>query len=160
MQSDFLHSRRDLIRRSGQGAVALAAVSAWPSLAFAQAAHYKAAAFEAKTVPELLKALGLSALKPSNEVTLTAPDIAENGAVVPVGAATGLSGVRSMLILVEGNPSVLSAMFDVSDAIDANFATRVKMGQTSNVYAVAVTSDGQALFALKEVKVTAGGCGG
>jgi sulfur-oxidizing protein SoxY len=64
------------------------------------------------------------------------------------------------LVLVEKNPSVLSAMFDVTDAIDANISTRVKMGQSSNVYAVAMMADGKVLFAQKEVKVTLGGCGG
>jgi sulfur-oxidizing protein SoxY len=54
----------------------------------------------------------------------------------------------------------MSAMFDVSDAVDANFSTRVKMGQSSNVYAVAMMGDGKVLFAQKEVKVTLGGCGG
>jgi sulfur-oxidizing protein SoxY len=65
-----------------------------------------------------------------------------------------------MLVLVEKNPNVLAATFDVSDAVDASFGTRVKMGQSSNVYAVAMTADGKTLFAMKEVKVTLGGCGG
>jgi sulfur-oxidizing protein SoxY len=93
-------------------------------------------------------------------VTVTAPDIAENGAVVPVTVATTLPGAKRLLLLVEKNPSVMSAMFEVSDAVDANFATRVKMGQSSNVYAVAMMGDGKVLFAQKEVKVTLGGCGG
>jgi sulfur-oxidizing protein SoxY len=61
---------------------------------------------------------------------------------------------------VEKNPSVLASVFDVSDAVDANFNTRVKMGQSSNVYAVAMMNDGKVLFAVKEIKVTLGGCGG
>jgi len=65
-----------------------------------------------------------------------------------------------MMILVEKNPSVLAAAFDVTDAVDASFNTRVKMGQSSNVYAVAMMGDGRALFAVKEIKVTLGGCGG
>ena len=65
-----------------------------------------------------------------------------------------------MLILVEKNPSALVAKFDVTDAVEANFLTRAKMGQSSDVYAVAITADGKALFAKKEVKVTLGGCGG
>jgi sulfur-oxidizing protein SoxY len=80
--------------------------------------------------------------------------------VVPIGVSTALPGVKRLLVLVEKNPSVLSAMFDVSDAVDANFSTRVKMGQSSNVYAVAMMGDGKVLFAQKEVKVTLGGCGG
>jgi sulfur-oxidizing protein SoxY len=74
--------------------------------------------------------------------------------------ATTLPGVKRLLIMVEKNPTTLSAMFDVNDAIEANFSTRVKMAQSSNVYAVAMTNDGRALYARKEVKVTLGGCGG
>jgi sulfur-oxidizing protein SoxY len=68
--------------------------------------------------------------------------------------------VKRLMILVEKNPSMLAAMFDVSDAVDANFNTRVKMGQSSNVMAVAITADNKVLFAQKEIKVTLGGCGG
>jgi sulfur-oxidizing protein SoxY len=127
-----------------------------------QTAHaaYNTAAFEVKTMAELVKMLGGSAPTESKDVTITGPDIAENGAVVPVGVATTLPGVKRLLVLVEKNPSVMSAMFEVSDAVDANFSTRVKMGQSSNVYAVAMMGDGKVLFAQKEVKVTLGGCGG
>ncbi|MEO8281586.1 MAG: thiosulfate oxidation carrier protein SoxY, partial [Ideonella sp.] len=121
---------------------------------------FNSAAFDAKNIADLMKALGSSAPTESKDVMITAPDIAENGAVVPVGAATTLPGVKRLLILVEKNPAVLSAMFDVSDAVDPDFSTRVKMGQSSNVYAVAMMADGKALFANKEVKVTLGGCGG
>jgi sulfur-oxidizing protein SoxY len=62
--------------------------------------------------------------------------------------------------LVEKNPTILVAMFNVSDAIEANFSTRIKMNETSNVFAVAIMADGKALFAKKEVKVTLGSCGG
>ena len=120
----------------------------------------QSAAFDAKSVADLMKALGAGAPAESKDVTITGPDIAENGAVVPVGAATTLAGVKRMLILVEKNPAVLSAMFDVSDAVETNFSTRVKMGQSSNVYAVAMTNDGRVLYAAKEIKVTLGGCGG
>lgn len=153
-------TRRKLLTRSAGGIAWLAASATWPIPAHAQAPGYRSAAFEAKSIADALKALGLSPMQDSGDVVLTAPEIAENGAVVPVAAATLLPGVRSLLILVENNPAVLSAMFEVSDAIDANFATRVKMGQTSNVYAVAVFGDGRALSAHKEVKVTVGGCGG
>jgi sulfur-oxidizing protein SoxY len=68
--------------------------------------------------------------------------------------------VKRLLLLVEKNPSALAAVFDVSDAVDANVNTRVKMGQSSNVFAVALMGDGKVLFAAKEIKVTLGGCGG
>ena len=109
----------------------------------------------------ILSALGATgAMAESKDVMLTAPDIAENGAVVPLAVSTTLAGVKHMVLLVEKNPSALIAVFNVNDAIESNFATRAKMGQTSDVYAVAITADGKALYSKKEVKVTLGGCGG
>jgi len=150
-------NRREMIARSAVVATLMGAAGLLPQTA--QAA-YNAAAFDIKTMAELVKSLGGSAPTESKDVTVTGPDIAENGAVVPIGVSTALPGVKRMLVLVEKNPSVMSAMFDVSDAVDANFSTRVKMGQSSNVMAVAMMADGKVLFAQKEVKVTLGGCGG
>lgn len=79
---------------------------------------------------------------------------------MPLGASTSLPGVKQVLILVEKNPAALVALFNVTDAVEANFSTRAKMGQSSDVYAVAIMNDGKALYAKKEVKVTLGGCGG
>ncbi len=155
-----MSTRRQLLSRSAQLAGMLAALGLLPGFAQAQASGYNTAAFDAKTMAEAMKALGASAPTESKDVTITAPDIAENGAVVPVGAATALPGVKRLLLLVEKNPAVLSAAFEVSDAVDANISTRVKMGQSSNVYAIAVMADGRLLYAAKEVKVTLGGCGG
>jgi sulfur-oxidizing protein SoxY len=149
-----------MLSHSAKVAAMLASIGMLPSLAHAQAAGYNTAAFDAKTIPDLMKILGAGTPVESKDVTVTGPDIAENGAVVPVGAATALPGVKRMLLLVEKNPSVLTAAFDVTDAVEANFSTRVKMGQSSNVYAVAMMGDGKVLFAKKEVKVTLGGCGG
>lgn len=154
-----MQSRRDLLSASAKVALMLAGAGLVPGLAQAQTA-WNTAAFDARTMAELMKALGGTAPSESKDVTLTGPDIAENGAVVPVGASSTLAGVKKLLILVEKNPNMLSAMFDVSDSVEANFSTRVKMGQSSNVYAVAMMADGKAHFAMKEVKVTLGGCGG
>lgn len=150
-------NRRALLAHSAKVAGLLASAGWLP-----QAAHaaYNAAAFEVKSMAELVKVLGGSAPTESKDVTLTGPDIAENGAVVPVGVSTTLPGVKRLMLLVEKNPNVLSAMFEVNEALDANFTTRVKMGQSSNVYAVAMMGDGKLLFAQKEIKVTLGGCGG
>lgn len=150
-------NRRDMLSHSAKVAALLATGGLLPPLAHAA---YNTAAFEVKTMADLVKLLGGSTPAESKDVTITGPDIAENGAVVPVGVATTLPGVKKLLVLVEKNPSVLSAMFDVGDAVDANFSTRVKMGQSSNVYAVAMMGDGKVLYAQKEVKVTLGGCGG
>jgi sulfur-oxidizing protein SoxY len=150
-------NRREVLSHSATVAGLLATAGLLPTQA--QAA-FNAAAFEVKTMAELVKMLGGSAPVESKDIVVTGPDIAENGAVVPVGVSTTLPGAKRLLLLVEKNPSVLSAMFNVTDAVDANFSTRVKMGQSSNVYAVAMMGDGKVLFAGKEVKVTLGGCGG
>ena len=155
-----MHTRREMLSRSAQVAAMLAGLGLLPGAARAQAAGYNSAAFDAKTMADVMKALGAGAPAQSKDVSITGTDIAENGAVVPVGASTTLPGVKRMLILVEKNPAVLSAIFDVNDAIEPNFTTRVKMGQSSNVYAVAMLADGKVLYAVKEIKVTLGGCGG
>ncbi len=155
-----MHNRRDVFIHAAKVAALLASAGMLPSMALAQEGAYNSAAFEAKSMADLVKVLGASTPTESTDVTVTGPDIAENGAVVPVGAATTLPGVKRLLILVEKNPSILAAMFDMSDAIEPSVSTRVKMGQSSNVYAVAMMADGKMLFAQKEVKVTLGGCGG
>jgi sulfur-oxidizing protein SoxY len=151
-----MQTRRETLKQSAVVAGLLASAG-FPQ--FAQAAFNKTA-FDAKTVQDAVKAAGGGAVAESKDVTITGPDIAENGAVVPLGVSTGLSGVKQLLILVEKNPSTLVALFHVSDAVDANFSTRAKMGQSSDVYAVAIMADGKAFYAKKEVKVTLGGCGG
>jgi sulfur-oxidizing protein SoxY len=150
-------TRREMLARSASVAAALAGLGLLP--AAAQAA-WSQAAFDAKNMADLMKALGTSAPAESKDVSITGPDIAENGAVVPVGAATTLAGAKRLLLLVEKNPSMLAAIFELSDAVEPNISTRVKMGQSSNVMAVAITADNKVFFAQKEIKVTLGGCGG
>jgi sulfur-oxidizing protein SoxY len=151
-----MQTRRETLKRSAIVAGLLAATGLFPQYALA----FNKAAFEAKNLADVMKALGASAPTESKDVAIGGPDIAENGAVVPLTASTTLTGVKHLLILVEKNPSALVAQFNVTDAVDANFATRSKMGQSSDVYAVAVMADGKSFFAKKEVKVTLGGCGG
>ena len=155
-----MHTRRDMLSHSAKVAAMLASIGMLPSLAQAQAAGYNSNAFAAKTMAEMMKALGAGTPTESKDVTVTAQDSAENGAGEPIAAATTLPGAKRLLMLVEKNPNILAAMFDLTDAVDANISTRVKMGQSSNVYAVAMMGDGKVLFAQKEVKVTLGGCGG
>ena len=151
-----MQTRRETLKHSAVVAGLLATAGLLPQQAFA----FNKAAFEAKSLTDVLKALGAGAPMESKDVTIGGPDIAENGAVVPLTASTAMAGVKQMLILVEKNPAAMVAMFNVSDAVEANFATRAKMGQSSDVYAVAIMADGKVLFAKKEVKVTLGGCGG
>lgn len=152
-----MKTRRDTLKQSAIVAGLLASAGLLPTAAFAD---FNKTAFEAKSISDALKALGAGAPVASKDVSITAPDIAENGAVVPLGASSSLPGVKKILILVEKNPAALVALFNVTESIDVNFSTRAKMGQSSDVYAVAVMADGRALFAKKEVKVTLGGCGG
>jgi len=151
-----MQTRRETLKHSAVVAGLLATTGLFPQYAFA----YNKAAFEAKTVPDVVKALGGQIPVESKDVIVGGPDIAENGAVVPLTASTTLAGVKHILILVEKNPAALVAQFNVTDAVEANFSTRAKMGQSSDVYAVAIMADGRALFSKKEVKVTLGGCGG
>lgn len=151
-----MQSRRQALKQTATVATLLASTGLFPQLAQA----FSKEAFDAKSLQDAMKALGAGALTESKDVTLTGPDIAENGAVVPVGVSTSLPGVKRLLILVEKNPNALIAMFNVTDSVEASFSTRAKMGQSSDVYAVAVMADGKALYAKKEIKVTLGGCGG
>ena len=101
----------------------------------------------------------LKRTKINKQITIIAPDKAENGAVVPVGAESKLGKTTEVSLLVSNNPSILSAQFMIPDGTDAKVNTRVKMGKSSDVYAL-VKADGKFYFAKKEVKVTLGGCGG
>jgi sulfur-oxidizing protein SoxY len=150
-----MNSRRQALRHGATVLGLLASAGVLPRLA-----HAQANAFEAKSMADVIKAMGGATATASADIVLTAADIAENGAVVPLGVSTNLPGVRKLLLLVEKNPNVLAASFNVTDAVDANVSTRVKMGQSSNVFGVAMMADGKVLFAQKEVKVTLGGCGG
>ncbi|MBC7414124.1 MAG: thiosulfate oxidation carrier protein SoxY [Herminiimonas sp.] len=150
--------RRDALRISTVLGLAVAAGLMTPFEAFA-AETWNSAAFDTKTLNDTVKALGGSSATVSKDLILSAPDIAENGAVVPISVTTTLPGVQQIAILVEKNPNALSANFTIPAGTEAYVSTRVKMAQTSNVFALAKV-DGKWLVASKEVKVTLGGCGG
>jgi len=107
-----------------------------------------------------MKAVGAASAAESKDLKLNAPDIAENGAVVPVDVSSNIPNTISIAVFVDKNPSPLTAAFNFANGAMADVALRIKMGQTSIVRAVAKTSDGKYFTASKEVKVTAGGCGG
>ncbi len=152
--------RREFLT-TGQAVMAMAAVAGLiPTMSAAQnAPGWNKAAFEGKSLAEVAKALGGAAATASGDVMLSAPEIAENGNVVRMGVESKLAGTSMIALLVEKNPSVLSCAFDVIAGSDASFATNVRMGQTSNVYALAKVGD-KFFYSVKEVKVTLGGCGG
>lgn len=152
-----MSTRRETLKHSAVVAGLLCATGLFPQYA---TAAFNKNAFDAKSLSDSFKALGVGTPVESTAVSIQAPDIAENGAVVPVGASITLAGVKQLLFLVEKNPTVLIARFDLTDSVDAAITTRTKMAESSNVYAVAVMNDGKVLYAKKEVKVTLGGCGG
>ena len=126
-----------------------AVLAAWPK-----------AAFDSKSVAESLSSLmGTDTSTPSTDINIKAPDIAENGAVVPVTVQTSLASIESVSLLVEKNSQPLAANFVLGSTAKGFVSSRIKMGKTSNVIAV-VKSGGKAYSARKEVKVTIGGCGG
>ncbi len=152
-------NRREFVKLGGVFAVMAAAGLMTADEAFAQQQAWNKAAFETKSLDETVKALGGTTAAQSTDITITAPDIAENGAVVPVGVTSKIPNTQNVYILVEKNPNSLAAGFGIPAGTEANVATRIKMGQTSNVHAV-VKADNKFYVATKEVKVTLGGCGG
>ena len=151
-----MQSRRQALKYTAVLPGLLACTGLFPQFAFA----FSKEAFEASNIQDALKALGTDALTESRDVTLAGPDFAENGAVVPFAVSTTLPGVKRLLILVEKNPDSLVALFNVSESVEPAFSTRVKLAQSSDVYAVAIMADGKAMYARKEVRVTLGSCGG
>jgi sulfur-oxidizing protein SoxY len=155
--------RREVLKTSGGASLlALVAAAGWlkPGDALAQGAAWNKAAFETHSLDETMKALGGGAPAQSKDIVfVSTPDIAENGAVVPVGVSSSIPKTESIAILVEKNPNMLTAVFDIPAGTDPAVSTRIKMGQSSNVYAL-VKADGKYYVASKEIKVTLGGCGG
>ncbi|MCW9024361.1 MAG: thiosulfate oxidation carrier protein SoxY [Gammaproteobacteria bacterium] len=124
-------------------------LAAWPK-----------ASFEAKNVTDAMTSLyGSAESEVSADITIKAPDIAENGAVVPVSVETSLPNVTNIGVIAEKNGTPMSANFILSDSAKGFVSTRIKMGKTSSVIAI-VTAGGKTYSARKEVKVTIGGCGG
>jgi len=140
--------------------MALLAAAGWLAPESAAAQAWNKNAFDAKTMDETMKAFGGGAPAQSKDIAfVSTPDIAENGAVVPVGVSSSIPKTESIAILIEKNPNMLAASFDIPAGTDPSISTRVKMGQSSNVYAL-VKADGKYYVAAKEIKVTLGGCGG
>lgn len=125
----------------------------------ALAATWNKAGFDAKASADALKSIGASGAQPSKDIVLTAPDIAENGAQVPVTIASKIPNTQSISIIVDKNPFPLNSTYDFTNGAESYVSTKLKMGQTSSVVAV-VKADGKFYTAAKEVKVTIGGCGG
>jgi len=125
----------------------------------ALAEEWNKSAFAAKKLDDLYKALGANAPQQSDQVVLIGPEIAENGAVVPLELESKLPNTEMLAVLIEKNPNPLAAVFSLPAGTLADIQTRVKMAETCNVYLLA-KAGGKFYYAAKEIKVTLGGCGG
>lgn len=141
----------------GTVAVAIAAGLLKPGAAFAAA--WNTLAFTSKDMAEALKNTGYDGAAESGDIVLKAPDIAENGAVVPITATSKIPGTTSIAIFVEKNPTPLIGDFSISNGTEPYISTRIKMAKTS-VVRVSVKAGGKNYTTSREVKVTIGGCGG
>jgi sulfur-oxidizing protein SoxY len=158
-ETTMIRNRREFVKVSGVLGLMAAAGLITMKEAQAQQQAWNKAAFDTKSVEDTIKALGGSATAPSSDITITAPDIAENGAVVPVAVSSKIPNTQGIYVLVEKNPNTLAAGFTIPAGTEPSVSTRIKMGQTSNVHAV-VKADNKFYVASKEIKVTLGGCGG
>ncbi len=125
----------------------------------ALAARSQENAFKATKLDEALKALGAQGAEATDKIVLSAPDIAENGAVVPIEIESKIPNTEAIALFIDKNPNALSAYFQFTPEALPRVKTRVKMGQSSDVVAV-VKAGGKYYMTKKEVKVTLGGCGG
>ena len=154
------HPTRRLMLQ-GAASVALLGLGNLPFAPARAAANdkYPDEAFKQKGEADAIKALYGKTAEPSDKVKLDAPEIAENGGVVPISVTTTLDKVTSIAFFVAENPSALAAHYRIPDGTIPNIANRLKMAKTTNVTAI-VEADGKLYSATKEVKVTVGGCGG
>ena len=144
-------------RRLLQGAGALLVAGLFKPLA--AFAAWNKAAFSSKTSADAMKSLGTPSAEASGGIVIEAPQIAENGAVVPIEIISNMPGTTSLAVLVEKNPYPLVAKFDFSEGALPFVKINAKMGETSDVRVIA-TAGGKHYQATKEIKVTIGGCGG
>jgi sulfur-oxidizing protein SoxY len=154
-------ARRLILKGALAGGLAGLGLGSFPFPAFAAAdiKDYPADAFKQKTEADALKALYGRSAEASDKVNLDAPEIAENGAVVPIAITSTLPNVTGIAMLVLDNPFTLAAAYKIPAGSQPQVASRLKMAKTSKVVAV-VESGGKLYTATKEVKVTVGGCGG
>ena len=152
--------RRSLLKVTGS-AIAIAAAGAAGMLRPMRgwAAPWNKAGFESKALADALKSLGAANASESRDIAITAPDIAENGAVVPIAVTSRIPGTQQISIVSEKNPFPLAGKFEFSEGALPFVRLNVKMGETSDVRVIA-EAGGRRYTATKEIKVTIGGCGG
>jgi sulfur-oxidizing protein SoxY len=151
-------TRRFVIKAGGAAALLAAFGAALVKPGRALAAWNKSA-FEAKSAIDAMRALGVSNAEDSKAIDIRAPEIAENGAVVPIDITSNIPGTTAILVFIEKNPFPYTGTFDFSQGSVPYVHLRVKMGESSPVRVV-VAAGGKFYTTAKEVKVTIGGCGG
>jgi sulfur-oxidizing protein SoxY len=159
--TQFSPTRRLILKGAGVVALAGLGISSFGAMPALAAANDKwpEEAFKQKAEADAIKALYGKTAEASDKVKLDAPEIAENGAVVPISVTTTLTDVTSISFLVADNPSALAASYVIPAGTMPSVANRIKMAKTSKVTAI-VEAGGKLYSATKEVKVTVGGCGG
>jgi len=150
--------RRSFLKLAGNMAALAAAGMAGLMQSATILAAWNKAGFESKALADTLKSLGASGAAESRDIAITAPEIAENGAVVPIAVTSRIPNTQQISIVAEKNPFPLAATFDIANGAEGYVSTRIKMGQTSDVWAVVKAGD-KFFTAKKEVKITVGGCG-
>ncbi len=150
-------SRRELFTKLGMSTAVVAVLASLPKIVWAKWSEKAFGAVDLKSA--ITAKYGSMSITDSDKVVLGAPEIAENGAVVPITVSSTLANIKSMSIFVEKNPSPLVATFNMSENSVDKVSIRIRMGTTSKVILL-VEADGKLYRASQEVKVTIGGCGG
>ena len=153
-------SRRKFVRTLAVGSAYVATFAAgWLRPVQLLAAEWNKAAFAAKALADALKSIGAASPADSDQIQLKAPEIAENGAIVPVEITSRISGTQTIYIIADKNPQPLVAIFDIASGIEPFISTRIKMAESSRVRVLVKAGD-KFYVTTQEVKVTIGGCGG
>lgn len=153
-------SRREALKQGSATAILGLFVAAGLLRPGSAQASWNQSAFSAKGLDAVVKGLGGASTTATKDVSWgSTPEIAENGAVVPVSVTSNIAKTESIAILIDKNPNTLAASFTIPAGTDPTVSTRVKMGETSQVHAL-IKADGKYFVATREIKVTLGGCGG
>ena len=153
-------SRRKFLRTLALGSAYIATFAAgWLRPVPLLAAEWNKAAFDAKALADAVKSIGATSVADSDQIQLKAPEIAENGAIVPVEITSGIPATQTIYIIADKNPQPLVAIFDIAPGVEPFISTRIKMGESSRVR-VLVKAGNKFYVVSQEVKVTIGGCGG
>jgi sulfur-oxidizing protein SoxY len=152
LQTNRLPRRRALLRALGT----LCVLAVLPLRAFAE--QWNKAAFEARAFSDAMRGIGAASVRPTDQIEFKAPEIAENGAIVPIEVRSRLPGAQTIHVFAEKNPNPLAASFDFMEGAEPFFATRIKMRESGKL-TVVVKAQGGFFSISRDVKVTIGGCG-